>query len=1149
MPLRVRWLTALLLSVCCVMNAQSFHNPRRIATPVDPDAVYAGDLNGDGVPDLLYGTTSFVGTTPTAVLHPLLADGKGNYTPGTDLALPVTVSTRCRLGDLNEDGKLDLVCGGAGESSLLVVMLGNGDGTFQAGLPVTLPVQDGGYGIYAAAIADLNHDGHVDVVVTGGAYQYFVLQGDGTGHLTLGATIEAGGSPALVQVADLNGDGNPDLIATGTLGDDTEVALGHGDGTFAAPVRYVGNSGTVLADVDGDGHVDLIGGGDGVLKIFHGNADGSFGTTPIAMVDYTDGTYNGTGLGVYEAPLACLDLNGDGIPDIVATGKDGLTVLLGQPGLKFATPVSYTVGATSSADFPTNLSLVDLNGDGHVDLLSRGPNGVYISNGLPNGTFATADVYLSGRFVSMATVADFNEDGNPDVVTSGDAKLMISMGRADGTFSQATAIPIAVLDASVPNAEGYHLVAHGDVNGDGHQDLVVLEPTADGVPATFLLAGHGDGSFSSPKLVAEDKSYDVLTAVLDMNLDGRADPVLLNVGAETVTVYLTQSDGSFKAVQSALATTNNEYLSQTVALGDLDGDGIPDLVYTTTLHIAVMKGQGDGSFGPPLFFALPQVQGSTYQDRGPAAIGDFDGDGLPDIAVVVPFSRFYADFGPTQIFTFYRQGSGSTLDANSFTAAVPGPVTLRSFYELDAADLDGDGRTDLIATGSEYLPAPSAISVFPGAANRVLGPEIDFVAGEGLGPLSIVDLNHDGRLDIVTGNDVANAFTVLLSEGPGETTGTLTATPDPTLVGTGFQITAKITPPAEAGAGVLSGSATFSIDGIALGTATLSGNVATLAAPATLAVGTHRLTAVSSTLSNGIHSYPAVHLSGTEVISALPVAVTLTAAPNPVTAGKADALVTMVGNGGGVAVGAATPTGTISIAVNGTAVGAVAAPGSATGLSYTFAAAGSYTVAASYGGDASHAGGTATTVVVVNPVPVAPSFTLQLTPVVVRVSSKQAASVQIGLTSLGGFTGTLTLTHGQLPAGFAAIFVPSTVPLAANAAGSAQLQISPKINPGASAGAAVHGGRTAAVLLSGTGLLLLPMVARRRRWSHLLMAVLAGVLLAGLQGCGESGVPLQVVTPGVYVVPVTATDAVSQLSQSGNLTVVVSENGVVPGPR
>ena len=329
-------------------------------------------------------------------------------------------------------------CGSAGAD--VGVLLGNGDGTFQA----AVVYNSGGVFADAIAIADMNGDGIPDLVVAdcgansqncaGGGVGVLLGVGDGTFGTAIVTTLITGATS--VAVADLNGDGKPDVIVgtgsntAGSVG----VLLGMGNGHFQAEVDY-GSGGLSPLSVAvanlGNGQFDVVVGNewaDSTLSssnvgVLVGKGDGTFPTPAVVY---------GTG-GFFPESIALADVNGDSKPDMVVANS--------------------SVGATS--------------GLGNV--------GVLLGNG--DGTFQTAAAYSSGGYGgSSVATADVNGDGTPDIVvancsgTSGDCTFPINgdigvlVGNGDGTFQTAVTFGSG---GNTPFA-----VAVADVNGDGKPDLV-----------------------------------------------------------------------------------------------------------------------------------------------------------------------------------------------------------------------------------------------------------------------------------------------------------------------------------------------------------------------------------------------------------------------------------------------------------------------------------------------------------------------------------------------------------------------------------------------------------------------------------------------------------------------------------------------------
>jgi hypothetical protein len=334
----------------------------------DPSAqftsVAVADVNDDGKPDVVV-------TNGDGTLSVLLGNGDGSFQPPVTYNPGLQEPTGVAVADLNGDGKQDLAVPNG--YSKVSVLLGNGDGTFQA--PVSYGT--GGNGPSSVAITDVNGDGHPDIVMANwGTNTVSVLLGNGDGTFQPAVTYSSGGGgPTGVAIADVNGDGKPDIVVANYVSASVGVLLGNGDGTFQAPVSY-GTGGSwvnavAIGDVNGDGKPDLAvatscgGACDGTVAVLLGNGDGTF--QPAVLYD----------TGVYLAPaaVAIADVNGDGIPDLVAADFYGvptgnISVLQGNGDGTFQSPLIYGSGGI----WPDSIIASDVNGDGNTDLVVGNSN-------------------------------------------------------------------------------------------------------------------------------------------------------------------------------------------------------------------------------------------------------------------------------------------------------------------------------------------------------------------------------------------------------------------------------------------------------------------------------------------------------------------------------------------------------------------------------------------------------------------------------------------------------------------------------------------------------------------------------------------------------------------------------------------------------
>ncbi|MGH9870078.1 MAG: FG-GAP repeat domain-containing protein [Candidatus Polarisedimenticolia bacterium] len=328
-----------------------FDPPSTVAVGDHPSDLAAGDVNGDGFPDLVVANADSDNVTV------LLGDGAGSFTVGP--WTPVLDAPRAVvLTDFNGDSRLDLAVIGARVNDVnCQTFLGNGNGTFTLTQSLERSVA------LDMVTGDFNGDGHVDIAIldfnsappdppTGGYAVIYLGNGDGTVRFRgLYATPLFG----LIVTSDFNGDGHPDL-AVRSSGRVT-VLLGVGDGSFSTMTAYVaaGDGDVAAGDLDGDGRIDLVAAdlaSDGV-SVLLGVGNGAFG----AETRYPSG----------DGPsgIAVVDLFGRGVPDILTVDRNGDTVsLLGSHGDgSVGPPTEFAVG-----DFPVAISVADFDLDGRLDV-------------------------------------------------------------------------------------------------------------------------------------------------------------------------------------------------------------------------------------------------------------------------------------------------------------------------------------------------------------------------------------------------------------------------------------------------------------------------------------------------------------------------------------------------------------------------------------------------------------------------------------------------------------------------------------------------------------------------------------------------------------------------------------------------------------
>jgi hypothetical protein len=425
------------------------------------------------------------------------------------------------------------------------------------------------------------------------------------------------------------------------------------------------------------------------VSVLLGNGDGTF--LPAQ-------TYGAGG-----GPVAVGDFNGDGKLDLaVANGySNTVSVLLGKGDGTFLPAVNYPAG-----NAPDSVAVGDFNGDGILDIAvanlgtypSYSDGSVSMLLGKGDGTFLPAVSFAAGIRAIYVAVGDFNGDGIPDLAVANvgtypsysDGSVSILLGKGDGTLLPPVNYPTGTYSDSV---------AVGDFNGDGKQDLAVANYSSNLLyGGVSVLLGKGDGTFL-PAQTFPAGTYSDSVAVGDFNGDGKQDLAVVNTyPLNTVSVLLGKGDGTFQAALKYAAGI----FPESVAVGDFNGDGFPDLV-TANLgtwpsysdsSVSVLLGKGDGTF-------LPAQSYAAGAGRRSVAVGDFNGDGKLDLAVA-GYGLYVDYYGNVHIIdetvrVLLGNGDGTFQPAQSFPAG-------KSPRSVAVGDFNGDGKQDLaVADNGVYI--------------------------------------------------------------------------------------------------------------------------------------------------------------------------------------------------------------------------------------------------------------------------------------------------------------------------------------------------------------------------------------------------------------------------------------------------------------
>lgn len=552
-----------------------------------------------------------------------------------------------------------------------------------------------------------------------------------------------------LAVADLNADGKLDVIVVNNngypnTGDSTVgVTLGNGDGTFRPAVvydaGYGGATSVAVGDLNNDGKPDFVVASAGFVSVFVGNGDGSF---QPAVVYASGGAVSFPS----SIPLLLDDLNGDGKLDVIVgnqtnqSGGDGAAlVLLGKGNGTLSTPKAYDSGGF----FMTAVAVADLNSDGIKDIvllncaasgssecstLAIGSVGVLLGNG--DGTFKPIQNYLRGAgglSWSPVKIADVNGDGKPDILVGNPCKLKfrhedgyctndgsvgVLAGNGDGTFR-----PVVTFDSGGSDAAS---IVVTDMDGDGKLDLVVQNGS---VPA--VLRGNGDGTFLfadryNPGGIMQGSPVQVA----DVNGDGIPD--LVGFAASSVDVIWVML-GNGSGFTGSFGYVTGYGLSQAV-IEDVNGDGKPDLLAVYGCNNSYGCGAADGTLGVQL--NNPEFIFNSSITRVTSNAGLVGPNQSVTYAVVVSDPGGNSVTGSVECLDHSKVIADQTLENNQTTFNIlyssAGTHEVQCVYSGNSAHLSSTSLN--LSEYVKQLPVGSAMTLATSASPTLVGQPVTFTA-------------------------------------------------------------------------------------------------------------------------------------------------------------------------------------------------------------------------------------------------------------------------------------------------------------------------------------------------------------------------------------------------------------------------------------
>ncbi|MFN6447417.1 MAG: FG-GAP-like repeat-containing protein [Nostoc sp. DedSLP05] len=589
---------------------------------------------------------------------------------------------------------------------------------------------------------------------------------------TTGSSFGVGSSPGFVTVGDFNKDGNLDLVVANANSDNVSVLLGNGSGSFGATSNFaVGDHPTsvTVGDFNKDGNLDLA-----VTNYFSnnvsvllGNGSGGFG----AASNFNVGT----------APLSVTvgDFNKDGNLDLAVanSGSNDVSVVLGNGSGSFGAASNFAVAMT-----PYSVTVGDFNKDGNLDLavasIDSGNISVLLGNG--SGGFSAANNFGVGGASLSITVGDFNKDGNSDLAVAlvDFTKVSVVLGNGSGGFGTASHFDVADSPTSV---------TVGDFDKDGNSDLAVVD-----FNKASVLLGNGSGGFGTASTFdVGSNPYSVIVG--DFNKDGNSDLAVANSGSNNVSVLLNISapantaptlnnagNPKLATITQDISNVNNSgTLVSTILATGAGGNPITDTDTGAVEGIAVIgvdNANGTWQYSIDdgnnwINFVVSETSGTLLRDTAKIRFVPNPGyNGTSEIT----FRAWDASDGNPSGTTNVVPGVGggttpySTATETASISVIPSTfeVGLRP-YSIVVADFDKDGYADLVTANKSSQSVSVLLGKGDGTFQTAKNSSITGISGINPYSVAVADFNNDGKLDVVTANNVSNNISVLFGKGDG----------------------------------------------------------------------------------------------------------------------------------------------------------------------------------------------------------------------------------------------------------------------------------------------------------------------------------------------------------------------------------------------
>jgi VCBS repeat-containing protein len=450
-----------------------------------------------------------------------------------------------------------------------------------------------------------------------------------------------------------------------------------------------------------------------------------------------------------------------------------------QPLVAFNPPTYLSAGNS-----PVSVATGDFNGDDDPDLAvaNRFSSDVSVLLGGAAGSFTGPTSFPTGFFSNSVAVGNFNADQDPDLAVANafDGTVSVLLGDAEGGFSGPTNLA----------TDGFpYVVAVGDFNQDGDPDLVIADHVLGNL--SVLVGGPG-GSFSGPTTVATGTGT-AAVAVGEFNQDGDPDLAVAEESGQ-VLVLLGSSGGGFAGPTAVVSGSQAQGGLSSVAVGDFNLDGDPDLVvaHRSGNQVRVLLGGPDGSFGAPNNFPTGTLPASV-------AVADFNGDGKPDLTTAHPTTNNLAVLLNTTV-----TNRAPTANPDAYSTAEDTPLTVPAPGVLaNDSDPDHDPLSAVLVSGPSrgtFTLNPDGSFTYTPATNHTGSDSFTYQASDGTlasdpatVTLTVTAVNDPPTVAVAAGgtcgrDDHSGTINLTVADGDSSTTDltlSVLSSSNPALVPTG----------------------------------------------------------------------------------------------------------------------------------------------------------------------------------------------------------------------------------------------------------------------------------------------------------------------------------------------------------------------------